>query len=115
MQRDRLRLADVIEAAEAILRAVSGVTKEQFEVDEDLRDIVLWRFTKLGEAVHQLSAELRLRHSNVEWAAATAFRNRIVHGYFDIDERVVYDAASDDIPRLLDAVRSVVKEEFSDD
>ena len=112
MQRDLLRLVDLIAAAEAVIRAVDGVPYERFAEDEDLRDAVLWRFTKLGEAASQLSAELRERHGEVLWRDPIAFRNRIVHGYFDVDDEIVYDAAVLDIPRLLEAARGVLRGEF---
>lgn len=112
MRRDRLLLEDMIEACEAIQRGISGVSLEQFKADEDAQDKVLWRFTKLGEATSRVSEEVRARHPDVEWQKATAFRNKVVHGYFDIDEVVVYMTATDDVPRLLEAVHAVVAAEF---
>ena len=59
MQRDLLRLVDLIAAAEAVLRAVDQVPYETFAEDEELRDAVLWRFTKLGEAASQPDAAVK--------------------------------------------------------
>ena len=112
MQRDLLRLVDLIAAAEAVLKAVDTVPYEKFSTDEELRDAVLWRFTKLGEAASQLSEDLRARHPAVPWREPIAFRNRIVHGYFDVDDEIVYDAAVGDVPRLLDGARAVLAAEF---
>jgi uncharacterized protein with HEPN domain len=94
------------------MRAVDGVPYETFAADDELRDAVLWRFTKLGEAASQLSTELRERHPTVPWREPIAFRNRIAHGYFDVDDQLVYDAAVADVPRLLTAARSVLAVEF---
>jgi uncharacterized protein with HEPN domain len=98
MRRDLLRLADLVEAGQAIVRAVEGVSYQEFDRDQELRDAVLWRFTKLGEAASQLSDALRGRHPDVNWRDPIAFRNRIVHGYFDVDDQLVFDAAKRDVP-----------------
>lgn len=75
---------------------------------------MLWRFTKLGEAVHQLSDELRQKYPDVEWAGAMATRNRVVHGYFDIDASIIFNAATTSVPQLVDHVRAILRAEFPD-
>lgn len=112
MQRDLLRLIDLVSAAEAVITAVHGLSYEQFVGDDQLRDAVLWRFTKLGEAAGQLSPELRERHPEIPWREPIAFRNRIVHGYFDVDDQIVYDAAVLDLPRLVTGAQRVLRLEF---
>lgn len=37
-------------------------------------------------------------------------RNRLIHGYFDIDADIVWKTVSDEIPAVLSALRSLVEE-----
>ncbi len=109
---DHLRLVDLTETAEGIVSRLAGTSFEQFMVDEDLQEIVLWRLVKLGEAAAHVSPEMRARHPSVEWRHAVAIRNRIAHGYFDVDIEIVYTTAVERLPKLAAAVRAVLDEEF---
>jgi uncharacterized protein with HEPN domain len=43
-----------------------------------------------------------------------AMRHRIVHAYFDLDWQILWDAATDDIPKLRRQVLDIAKTEFSE-
>jgi len=109
---DWLRLTDLVDAAEGIVQRLTGTSFEQFAADEDLQEIVLWRFVKLGEAAANVSPELRNRYPSVEWRHAVAIRNRLAHGYFDVDTEIVYTTAVERLPKLAAEVRAVLAHEF---
>jgi uncharacterized protein with HEPN domain len=111
---DHLRLVDLIEAAEGIVSRLTGTSFEQFMNNEDLQDIVLWRLVKLGEAASHVSQELRDRFPEIEWRHAVALRNRLAHGYFDVDFEIVYTTAVERLPKLVSDVRAVLNTEFPD-
>jgi uncharacterized protein with HEPN domain len=54
----------------------------------------------IGEAANQIPKEIQQKFSNVPWAQIIAMRNRMIHGYFTIDYRIVWDIAKIDIPSL---------------
>jgi len=112
MQRDLLRLVELIDTAEAIASALSEIDFSRFEEDELLHDGILWRLMKVGEAAYQLSDELRERYPEVEWHRAIGFRNRIVHGYFDLDLELIYRTAVENVPVLLAEATRVLHAEF---
>ncbi|HSV66642.1 MAG TPA: HepT-like ribonuclease domain-containing protein [Mycobacteriales bacterium] len=105
----------MIEAAEAIIEAVGGLTREEFYADQRLQYAVLWCFTKLGESASTLTPELRTRHATVSWRDASAFRNRAVHGYFDIEADIVLNAARQHVPQLIEDLRAVLAKEFPEE
>jgi uncharacterized protein with HEPN domain len=78
------------------------------EHDPDRRDALLWNFTVLGEAVGQLSDELKDDHPEIGWASPIRMRNRIVHGYWSIDFDVLVTTARDDLGGFLEAVRGLL-------
>jgi uncharacterized protein with HEPN domain len=61
-----------------------------------------------------LSVELRERHPEVPWRQIIAVRHRIVYAYFDLDWQILWDAATDDIPKLRQRVLDILATEFSD-
>jgi uncharacterized protein with HEPN domain len=62
----------------------------------------------IGEAASRLLQdfpEVLTRHLDLELFAARAMRNRLSHDYFDIDIQVVWDTATVDVPKIVDAAR----------
>jgi uncharacterized protein with HEPN domain len=65
------------------------------------RSALLWHFTVLGEAASQVPSETKDSHPKIAWTAATRLRNRIVHGYWDIDVETLVATAGDDLPQMI--------------
>jgi uncharacterized protein with HEPN domain len=55
----------------------------------------------IGEAASRLSKEFRKAHPDVPWQYMIGMRNRIIHGYFDIDPDLVWKTASQELPALV--------------
>jgi uncharacterized protein with HEPN domain len=64
----------------------------------------------VGEAASRVSAELRIRHSELPWATIVAMRNRLIHAYFDIDRNIVWDTVTADLPPLLAAIETILED-----
>jgi len=65
MQRDRLLLAEMIDACLRIIDLCRGVSGVGLEADANRRDALLWNFTVLGEAASQVSDRLKAEHPDV--------------------------------------------------
>ena len=111
MRRERLFLADIVEAADAIAEFLAGRTKEQFLADDLLRSALLHKLTVIGEAAARLSARFRKQHSSVPWADIVGFRNIVVHSYFAVDWEIVWVAATKDAPELRRVVQTLLDAE----
>jgi uncharacterized protein with HEPN domain len=109
MRRDAERLADILEAAEKIsVRVGSG--RQAFDVNEDVQIVLVHLIQVIGEAASGLSDELTSGHPEVPWRQIVAIRNRVVHGYFDVDLDILWDVAIGDVPRLAGQVRTIRSE-----
>jgi uncharacterized protein with HEPN domain len=71
---------------------------------------LLWNFTVLGEAAARVSSELKDRHPEIPWRRPADLRNRIVHGYWSIDLRILHTTATEQLEPLVKALRSVLDE-----
>ena len=65
----------------------------------------------IGEASNQISPEFRENHSAIPWRLMIGMRNRIVHGYFDINLDIVWRAVIEEVPLLLTAIKPILEEE----
>ncbi|MBI4661450.1 MAG: DUF86 domain-containing protein [Verrucomicrobia bacterium] len=101
MSKDSAHLADILAAAKAVRRFVSGVTKEQFLVNEEKYEAVNRKFEIMGEAARRLSPGTRQQFPDVPWQLISAMRNILIHDYDDVDLNVVWDTVHDDLPPLM--------------
>lgn len=108
MRRERQYLADMLEACDDLAEFVAGVEYNEF-LHEKLRlSAVLQKLMVLGEAAARVSDDLRERYPAVEWAAIAGLRNRLVHGYFNVDWEIVWVAATEEAPALAEQLRSIL-------
>ena len=101
MRRELLLLREMRDAAVTIRDLIGNRTAEEIDADPVRRSALLWHFTVLGEAASQIPVETKDAHPEIAWRAATRLRNRIVHGYWDIDVETLVATAVDDLPRMI--------------
>jgi len=107
--RDEVRLRHVHEACAKIGEFVAGISREEFDADEIRALAVIRLIEVVGEAAHRVSTELKARRPEIPWRQLAGARNRLIHGYFDVDLAVVWEIATKDVPRLREQVRDVLE------
>jgi uncharacterized protein with HEPN domain len=105
----RKRLHDVRLAAEALCRFAAGKSVEDFKRDEILQAAVERKLATIGEAFVRLrEAEPALAELFTDLPQIVGMRNRLVHGYDQLDLDVLWDATMNHIPKLLEQVRAAL-------
>lgn len=99
--QDRLRLRHMLDAAEKIVAFSKGLSLADFHGDEKLQLAIIRLLEIMGEAANSLSDDLKENHREIPWPQITATRNRLIHGYFDVDLDVVWKIVTTDIPALV--------------
>ena len=61
-----------------------------------------------GEAAGRVSGETREKAPGIPWGAIISMRNRLIHGYFDIDTEIVWKTVTQELPALLPKLRALV-------
>lgn len=108
MSRDSDFLLDIVLSARLIVDYVQGVEREQFLQDTALQDSVIRRLEIVGEAAGRVSSEFRAVHPEIPWASMTGMRNRMIHGYDDIDMDIVWNTSQQSVPNLLTLIEPLV-------
>ena len=70
-------------------------SKEAFLADEMLQDAVLLRLLAIGEEVTHISDTFLDKYPELPWHKIIGLRNRIVHGYFEVDQDIIWQALND--------------------
>jgi uncharacterized protein with HEPN domain len=74
----------------------------------------LHKLTIIGEASARISDELKSRYPEIEWKAIIGFRNIVVHAYFSINWKTVWETAVNRIAPLREQIYTILKYEFPD-
>lgn len=112
-RRDRLYLADIVEAADAIGRFLDRLDpsgKDGFVADDLVRSAVLQKLSVIGEAAARVSETTRQQHPDIAWHQARGMRNLLVHAYFSVDWEIVWTTATDSVPRLAVQISRVLED-----
>lgn len=106
--QDRFRLRHMLDAAEKIVAFTAGTSASDFLANEEKQLAVVRLLEVVGEAANSLSDEIKERHADIPWSQITATRNRLIHGYFDVDLNVVWRIVCEDVPALVAQLRSII-------
>lgn len=106
---DQVRLLHMRDAAEAVVEFVHGRHRADLDGDRMLLFAVVRAIEVIGEAAGRVSDDVRAAHPSIPWTAIVGMRNRLVHGYFDIDKSVVWRTATEEIPALLAQLNAVLQ------
>jgi len=100
MRNDRTYLTHIREAIETIEEYLKDVSYDRFVSNKMIRDAVVRELEIIGEASNNLSDEFRKEHSGVLWRRMKDMRNFLIHEYFGVNTKVVWDTCKDDLPKL---------------
>ena len=109
MKDDRLCLMHIQECITRI-QQYTAAGHEVFAADTKTQDAVLRNLHTLAESTQRLSAPLKARHPEVEWAAIAGFRNVLVHDYLGINLNRVWEIVENDLPDLKPHVAAMLAE-----
>ena len=107
--RDYLR--HILVEVEYLLDQSQGLSFDRFAADETLRRAFVRSLEVIGEAVKNLSSEFRKTHGHVKWQRIAGMRDRLIHGYFDVDLTILWDVVQHRIPELKQHVEELLKSE----
>lgn len=68
---------------------------------------ISFQISILGEAVKRLSGEFQSHHPEIAWRKIAGMRDRLIHGYDDIDIEELWNTALRDVPNLLVQLRRI--------
>ena len=101
----RIRLLHMLEACSRTATFVEDRSREDLDRDEMLRLALQYLVLTLGEAAKHIPQEIQVKAPGIPWRAMAASRDRMAHGYFDINLDMLWTMVSIDIPAIQKDLR----------
>ena len=111
MRQDSSLLLDMLVAARMASEFATGLTYAQFERSHLHQNAIFKVLEIIGEAASRISDGTRQANPEISWREIVGLRNRIVHGYSEIDIGIIWKVVHDDIPDLISQLESLALEE----
>ncbi|WP_286171349.1 HepT-like ribonuclease domain-containing protein [Lentibacillus populi] len=100
----------MLSAAVKVEKFTRGVTYDYFLDNDLVFDAVIKNILVIGEATKNIPVEIRKMNPQVEWRKMAGMRDMMIHGYFSINYRIVWDVVQNKIPTLRQQVEQLLKE-----
>jgi uncharacterized protein with HEPN domain len=102
-------LNDMVMACRSIIRFAQGMTLDDYLADEKTRYAVMRGYEILGEAMRHIPEPVKLANPDIAWTTMAAVRNRIVHGYFGIDDSILFTTIDQDLKPMLPSLEALAR------
>lgn len=108
MPRDEVWLRHMLDATRKALSFTHGRSRADLDTDEQLTLAIVRLLEIIGEAAKQVTTETRTAHPEIPWRQIAGTRDRLIHGYFNVDLDVVWSIATEDLPGLVGSLESIL-------
>jgi uncharacterized protein with HEPN domain len=98
---DLVYLGHMLDMAGKAVEKTRGLQPSEFDRDENLRLALVHLIQMIGEAARRVSPQTQRAHPEVPWANIIGMRHKVVHDYLDVDEDIIWDVATADLPPLV--------------
>ena len=101
-------LINIIKHCKKINEKMNNLTREQFDNDEDVVQIICFNILQIGELAKNFEPKFVAKYSGVPWRQIKGMRDKVAHGYGTIDKERVWKTALNDINPLLNYCQKIL-------
>ena len=103
-------IEDIISAMNEALRFVDNMSYVEFTQDSKTGFAVVRALEIIGEAVKSIPENARDKYPEIPWKGMAGMRDKVIHGYFGVDMKVVWDTVKKRIPDIKPLFEKMLKD-----
>jgi uncharacterized protein with HEPN domain len=105
-----VRLQHMLDAAREAGALVSDRSRAEYDGDRTLRLALVRLLEVAGEAAGRVPMDFRDSHPEIPWFGIVGLRNRLIHGYDEVDYDIVWQILTEDIPSLITRLEEAISD-----
>jgi uncharacterized protein with HEPN domain len=105
------RVRHMLDFARKAVAFNKGKSRADLDRNEMLAMATIHLVEMLGEASRLVSEKLRKKYPEILWEQISGTRNRLAHGYIDVDLDIIWTIITKDLPPLIVKLRRILKNE----
>ena len=103
-------ISDMLNYCESALSFISGLNYSSFIKDEKSIFAVIRAIEVIGEASKKVPKSIKEKYFKIPWREIAGMRDKLIHEYFGINRKVVWNTVKHDIPVLKEQIEVIIKE-----
>src|SRR4051794_36890920 len=103
------RLKDARSFAHTAEFRLVGLDRELFPSVGEIKYTIYYCLIGVGEALKEIPADVFTTEPHIPWASIVGMRNRLVHTYWRIDDDLVYEVVTHELPALGAGLERLIK------
>ncbi|MCE7747216.1 MAG: DUF86 domain-containing protein [Candidatus Heimdallarchaeota archaeon] len=101
-------LKDILVAIDAIADFIGDMDFESFKDDDKTSSAVIRKLEIIGEAIKNIPDEIKVKHFNVPWKDIAGMRDRLIHAYFGVDYKLVWETIKTKLSSLVTTIQIIL-------
>ena len=102
-----VRLRHMLDAAREAAQMAQGKTRADLDTDRPLNLSLVRLLEIVGEAASRVPPGERAQYSGIPWLQIIGLRNRLIHGYDNVDFDILWEIVTRDLPHLIAALEKI--------
>ncbi|NDJ76831.1 MAG: DUF86 domain-containing protein [Chloroflexi bacterium] len=109
MKQDRVYVVHILEMI-ANIEELTAAGREAFWTAKHDQAAVERYLQTMAESTQRLSDGLKAAHPAIDWKAISGFRNRLVHGYLDVNLNIIWSVVVNYLPDLKRTAETMLED-----
>jgi len=104
-------LEDILQSINDLEEFTENLTFDQYLTDRKTILASMSSLQIIGEASNKLPPEIRSKYHEIPWKSIISLRNKIVHEYFGLHNKMVWEIIHNDLPVLKPQIIKIIEEQ----
>ena len=108
---DIVRLQHMLDNAREAVAMIEGKGRSDLRRERMLELSLIRLIAVVGEAAARVTDEGQAKYPSIPWRQVVGMRNRLIHGYDQVDLHILWDTIEEDLPPLITELEKILEPE----